>query len=130
MPKSSPIQTSFNAGELSPLLEGRVDINKYSNGCYEMQNMLATVQGPAFKRPGTKFIQSVKTAGNRTALIPFRVSRDTNYIIEVGDQYMRFYTNRGYITASEIATVYDQADLFDSDTFSELIMFSLVMLCT
>lgn len=115
MPKASPIQTSFNAGELSPLLEGRVDINKYSNGCYEMQNMLATVQGPAFKRPGTKFIQSVKTAGNRTALIPFRVSRDTNYIIEVGDQYMRFYTNRGYIAASEIATVYAQADLFDSD---------------
>ena len=31
MAKTSPIQTNFTAGELSPQLEGRVDITKYFN---------------------------------------------------------------------------------------------------
>ena len=29
----APAQTSFNAGELSPLLKGRPTLDKYRNGC-------------------------------------------------------------------------------------------------
>ena len=40
MPKASPIQLSCNAGELSPLIEGRIDLTKYAAGCSVMENFL------------------------------------------------------------------------------------------
>ena len=54
MAEAAPILTSFNAGELSPLLEGRVDLAKYQSGCKVLENFVPTVQGPAIKRSGTK----------------------------------------------------------------------------
>jgi hypothetical protein len=47
MAKASIAQRSFNAGELSPQLKGRTDLEKYANGCDEMINFLPQVHGPA-----------------------------------------------------------------------------------
>jgi hypothetical protein len=46
MAKASPIITSFNGGELSPLIAGRVDVAKYANGMTTMENFLPSVQWP------------------------------------------------------------------------------------
>ena len=54
MPKASHIQTSFNAGELSPTLEGRVDMSKYTSGCAKLENFIPLIQGGAMKRSGTR----------------------------------------------------------------------------
>jgi hypothetical protein len=50
------VQSSFNAGELSPMVNGRIDIEKYYNGCKTLENMIVTPHGGAIKRPGTKYI--------------------------------------------------------------------------
>ena len=40
MPRSYPMQSSFNAGELSPRLVGRTDISKYASGARLVQNLI------------------------------------------------------------------------------------------
>ena len=71
MPKASPIRSTFNAGELSPLMDGRVDIAKYTNGCRRLENFIPAVQGPAVRRGGTRFVAEVKSSANRTWLVRF-----------------------------------------------------------
>lgn len=117
MPKASPIQTAFNAGEWGPLLEGRVDLSKYFLSCRTLENFVCLTQGPAVKRSGTRFVAEVKDSSKATRLLPFEFNVEQAYIIEVGDQYMRFYRNEGRIesppgTPVEIATPYLEADLF------------------
>ena len=91
MSKASPIQTSFNGGELSPTLEGRVDLSKYANGCSKMENFIPLVQGGARKRSGTRFVNPVKDSSKKTRLIPFEFSTTEAYILEFGNLYMRVH---------------------------------------
>lgn len=119
MPKASPIRSSFNAGELSPLLDGRVDVAKYSNGCRVLENFIPTVQGPAVRRGGTRFVAEVKTSANRTWLARFEFSTAQAYVLEFGDQYLRFYTNHGQLQTGTVAayngaTAYAIGDLASS----------------
>lgn len=119
MGTASPIQTNFNGGELSPTVEGRVDINKYTNGCYRMRGFIPLVQGPARRRSGTRFVAEVKNSANRTWLVPFKFSDDVAFVLEFGDQYIRFYTNHGQLLSGglpyEVVTPYTAADLTASD---------------
>lgn len=115
MPRSSPLLTSFNAGEWSPLLHGRPDLAKYTSACRRLENMIATAQGPALRRPGTRFVAETKASG-RVRLIPFQFSTQQAYVIEAGALYFRFYKDAGRIedppgTPVEIATPYEEADL-------------------
>ncbi|MGD9742284.1 MAG: hypothetical protein AB7J30_13035, partial [Hyphomicrobium sp.] len=115
MPRSAPLLTSFNAGEWSPLLHGRPDLAKYASACRRLENMIATSQGPAVRRPGTRFVAEAKTDGE-VRLIPFQFSTEQAYVIEAGDLYFRFYMDEGRIenppgTPVEIATPYGAADL-------------------
>lgn len=95
-----PAITSFNAGEVSPLLLMRSDFAKYDNACKQLQNMLVLSQGPVRRRPGTKYIAEVKDSSKAVRLIPFEYSKTDAYIIEFGDEYARFYRNGGQIVDS------------------------------
>lgn len=115
MPKVSPIQSSFNAGELSPRLAGRTDFDKYRAGCHKLENMMPLVQGPAERRPGTHFVYTTKTQPDRAWLVPFSFNAEQSYAIEMGDRYARFYTQRARLLSAgvpyEITTPYLVADL-------------------
>jgi hypothetical protein len=119
MPTITPIFSSLNAGEFSPLLGGRVDYQKYPKGLKLCENFVPLVQGPLGRRPGTYYVAEVKDSTKRTALVRFEFSTTQAYIIEFGDQYMRFYRNEAQITsggpAYEVATPYTLANLFDSN---------------
>ena len=109
--------TNFTAGELSPRLDGRNDLAKYSAGCATVENMVIYPHGAAARRPGTQYVASVKTPAAKTRLIPFEFSTEQTYILEFGNQYIRFYRNNGQIESSgspyEISTPYLTAELFD-----------------
>jgi len=113
----APAQTSFNAGWLSPLWGGRIDMAKYGNGSYGMDNFLPMPQGPARRRSGTRFTSPTKAMTDRSWMGKFIYSEDDSYIIEIGDGYMRFYTDNGQLllsgapTAWSAATNYVQGDL-------------------
>jgi len=116
MPKASPIQNSFNAGEFSPLLFGRIDLEKYRSALAECTNFIPLAQGPVTRRPGTHYVAEVKDSTKAARLVSFEFSTTQAYIIEFGDQYLRFYMNNGQILASgipyEIVSPYGEADLF------------------
>ena len=89
--------TNFTAGELSPRLDGRNDLAKYSAGCATVENMVIYPHGAAARRPGTQYVAEVKTSANSTRIIPFEFNTEQTYILELGNLYMRFYRNNGQI---------------------------------
>ena len=121
MPRAKPILTSFNGGELSPLLDGRVDQDKYFTGCKTLTNFIPTVQGPARRRGGTRHVGLAKFGAKRAWLADFVFSAGQAYILEFGDLYLRFWTNRGQllggdgVTPYEVATPYSEADLVTAE---------------
>lgn len=108
--------TAFNSGEMSPKLEGRTDIAKYSQGGRRLRNMVPMVHGGATRRPGTYFVAEVKDSSLSTRLIPFIFSTTQAYIVEMGNGYFRFYKDHGQIqsagNAYEITSSFATADLF------------------
>jgi len=108
--------TQFNAGELSPQMEGRTDFARYYNGARTLENMLVRSQGPVTRRPGTKYIATVKDSDDATRVIACQYSTDDTYVLELGDEYMRFYRAGAQVldgTAYELATPWDKSDVFE-----------------
>lgn len=100
MPKVNKTQTSFSAGEVSKQIYGRIDNPRYEQSLFYCQNYLPLIQGPLTRRPGTKYVGYVKDSTKLPTLIPFQFSASQSYILEMGDQYVRFYTNEGQIVTS------------------------------
>jgi len=117
MPRTTLALTSFVSGEFSAKMDGRTDFEKYSSGVKTMENFLVHPQGAATRRVGTQFIAEVKDSSKKVRLIPFEFSTEQTYILEFGDQYIRFYKDKGQIlsggVAYEIASPYLEAELFD-----------------
>lgn len=117
---SQPSRTSivsFNAGELSPYLDARVDQEKYRSGCRQLQNAILEIYGAARRRPGLQFIAEAKHHDKKCRLEDFRFSTTTTFTLEVGDLYMRFFSNGAQVLSGglpyEIVTPWEEADLFD-----------------
>ena len=119
MPRFDPIYTNFSAGEFSPLLTGRVDLEKYQAGCEVLENFIPRPHGPAIRRGGLRFIAQAKFADAKCRMIPFDTGATTGlYHLEVGESYIRFYTEGGRLenppgTPYEIANPYLESELFD-----------------
>lgn len=119
MPTAAVPLTNFTAGELTPLLEARVDLAQYANGCKTLKNFLVHPQGGAYRRGGTQYISDVKTASKKVRLVPFEFSISQAYILEFGENYIRFYTNGGQLVsgspsaAVEVTTTYSESELFE-----------------
>jgi len=119
MADSSPIFTNFTSGELSPRLNGRIDMDKYYNGASTISNFVVLMHGGLTKRPGTRFIREIKTSSGSNSgarLVPFVFSKTQAYVLEFGHNYIRFYKDEGIIVSSgttpyEIATTYTAAQL-------------------
>ena len=94
--------TNFTGGELSPRLDGRNDLTKYASGCKTLQNMVVYPHGSAARRPGTSFVAEVKTSSAFTRLVPFEFSTTQTYILEFGNEYIRFYKDSGSILESNL----------------------------
>ena len=116
MPRQVPALMTFAGGEVSPQLYARTDIDKYGQSVRAMRNMIARPQGPATRRPGTRYIAA--TRGNAAArLIGFEFSVVQAYVIEVSSEgVFRFYMDGGQVLSSglpyEVAHPYG-ADLTD-----------------
>ena len=119
MPRTTLALTSFVSGEFGNKLTGRTDFDKYQSAAKTMENFLVHPQGAATRRVGTQFIAEVKDSSKKTRLIPFEFSTTQTYILEFGNQYIRFYKDKGQIVtgspaaAYEISSPYLEAELFD-----------------
>ena len=89
--------TNFTGGELSPRLDGRTDLTKYSSGCSTLQNLVVYPHGSATRRPGSTFIAEVADSDNKTRLIPFEFSTTQTYMLEFSNLKMRVYKDKGAV---------------------------------
>lgn len=104
MPKASPMVRSFNAGEFSPLLEGRVDLDRYPASLQSLKNYIAAPQGPAISRSGTQFLSPVVDRNEFSALIPFVFSNEQAVVLEFGPNVIRFFDEDSFYS-SELGNV-------------------------
>ena len=98
------IKTSFNAGEFSPSIYGRVDLEKYNSGCITMKNFIPIPQGGATRRSGFEYIADAKNDGKKVRLIPFQFSDEQSYIVECGVDYLRYFKDGGQIITPDAST--------------------------
>ena len=92
-------QRSFSAGELSPELHSRVDLQKYFTGLKTCRNMIVSRSGGVFRRPGTEYVGKAKYGSEfGVRLIDFSFNEDQTYVIELGHYYARFIRNGKYVT--------------------------------
>lgn len=114
--KAAPLQSDFSGGEFSPILGARTDSERYKSSVEICENYIPLIQGPVTRRPGTYFVAEVKDSTKETRLISFEFSTTQAYILEFGDQYIRFYKDNAQIMsgpAYEISSPYLEADLFE-----------------
>ena len=97
MARVSSIITNFRAGEISPRLEGRIDLQKYNEAVKDLSNMVVFPQGGATRRPGTYYAGSSKDGG-KVRLINFEFSDEQAYVLEFGANYVRFFKDGGILT--------------------------------
>lgn len=113
------LNRSFNGGELSPEMFGRIDDVKFATGVATMRNFIALPHGPAANRPGFEFVRAVKDSAKRTRLIPFTFSVDQTFVIELGAGYFRFHTQGATLLTAdgsapyEVSNNYAESALFD-----------------
>jgi len=89
--------TNFTGGELSPRLDGRNDLTKYSSGCKTLENFIVYPHGAAARRSGTTFVAEVASSANKTRLIPFEFSTTQTYMLEFSNLKMRVYKDDGSV---------------------------------
>lgn len=94
MAKVAVIQQNFNAGEFSPLMYGRTDLDKYQGALATCLNTIPQVQGGWTRRPGTRFVAESKDSTKPVRMQRFEFSVTQAYMIEFGHLYMRFYRDR------------------------------------
>ena len=73
--------TNFASGELSPNLNGRVDIQSYYQGASHIENFEIIPTGGIKRRPGT---QRVAELGGNNRIIPFIVNKNFVFVLELG----------------------------------------------
>jgi len=115
----APLLSNFNAGVLSPYMDGRVDLSKYGNGCYRMEGFIPTVQGPIKRRMGFRYVSEVFDSLAKTWLRRFVFSQTQALILEFSPGKLRFYTNHGIVlklgVPYEVTTPYTAGDLTNAD---------------
>lgn len=94
------LQASFAAGELSPSLFARVDFAKYRSGAATMRNFFVDYRSGASTRTGTEFIRPARYLNKPVRLVRFQQSQSVTFILEFGDQYIRFISQGGSIVES------------------------------
>ena len=97
MARVSTIVTNFKSGEISPRLEGRIDLQKYNEAAQTLSNMLVFPSGGATRRPGTYFAGRSKDGG-KVRLVNFEYSDEQAYVLEFGANYIRFFKDGGILT--------------------------------
>lgn len=90
--------SGFLAGELDPMMGGRVETDQYQYGLDTCENFLALELGPLVKRMGFQYIRDADPASSH--LSAFRFSTTQEYVLEWTDGRIRFFTNGGRVEVS------------------------------
>ena len=99
------IQSSLAGGEVSPAIGARVDIDKYKSSLETCENTFVQVHGGVSNRPGLEFVAECKSGTLSTRLIAFEFNTEQTYILEFGNNYIRFHKDGGQILTGTAKTI-------------------------
>jgi len=108
----------FNGGIWSEVLKGRYDLGNYKSAARTCENFIPTRYGQVEKRAGTKHLGYAKNNDKACVLHPFQFSVNTKFVLEFGEQYIRFWSNDLQVetapdTPLEVVTPYLEAELYE-----------------
>jgi len=110
----------FNGGIWSDVLKGRYDLGNYKSAARACENFIPTRYGQVEKRSGTKHLGYAKNNDKACVLHSFQFSVNTKFILEFGEQYIRFWSNDLQVldpndlpNPLEVVTPYLEADLYE-----------------
>ena len=110
MARANALMPAFNAGEFSPRMVARVDLAQYRFAGETFENLLLLQQGGFMRRPGTRYVNAVKTESLKSRLLGFVFSTVQAYAIEAGNNYFRFYKDLGRITVADTDAAISNGD--------------------
>lgn len=93
------IQFAFSAGELSPQLSGRSDVEIYDLGLQEAKNWIVDFRGGISTRPGLEFCDHIQPNSDYVRLCRFRLNNDTanDYLLIFIEGEIRFMQDGAYV---------------------------------
>lgn len=106
MSKVVTIQTDFTAGELSPRLLARTDLDLYKKGTKTFENMICLPHGGSQRAPGFIFVDELYDSTQKGQLFRFVYSRSSAYLIVMNGGQIQFIKDRAFITTGSPATRY------------------------
>lgn len=111
MQPTKPIQNSFTSGELSPWLEGRIDVEQYLRGARTLKNFDVRVSGGIRRRPGTRLIgvSAISDADKPSRMVEFAYSRDDAFALEFYEGGIKLFKD-GQGTGVSVTTIYGTSD--------------------
>lgn len=114
------LQTTFNRGEISPLLGARADIDFWRQSLLYCRNWQVLIHGGIRRRSGTKFIAECHDSTAMSRLMPFVFSQTQSYVLEVSGAAtgkFRFLAQRGIVESGgspyTVTHTYSEANLFE-----------------
>ena len=116
MPRSNPLQESFNVGELSDRLLNRLRFSKYPSGLETCVNLIPLAEGGVIRRSSTRFIAETEDSTVKARLKSFVFGTTQAYMIEMGQRKFRFYRNQARINSNVIGNQIQNGDFTASIT--------------
>lgn len=93
-------QSNFSGGELSPSMQSRTDVSKYQSGVRLARNFQLKPQGGLRFRNGFEQIGEAIQSDFQSWLTSFVVAEQEAYILEFGDNVLRFIRDGAYVLDS------------------------------
>ena len=108
-------QTSFTAGELSPRIMGRTDMDRYAYGLKRCRNAYPVKHGGVRRRPGLRYIAAALSAtAGASVLVAFNEGSTSAWMLEFGNLQVRVRDSAGAVVTT-LASPYSSADLAQLD---------------
>lgn len=111
MPQFQTIKAVLNGGEMSPLMDGRTDSEKYSTGCRLLENFLPRSYGGVFKRPGTQFKLSDSHVQDVVRTIAWKRSTEVNYILGFKVNAIKVWDASDFSLVTTLTTTYTETEI-------------------
>jgi hypothetical protein len=112
------LSRSFAAGEITPELFGRVDLDQFQTGLALCRNFVTLPHGPAVNRAGTAYVLETRASQLRTRLIPFTYSTTQTMVLEFGQYYIRFHTQGKTLLEAALAASVTGNTVTAANTYS------------
>lgn len=110
MPRQTVYQSNFTAGEWSPRLKSRTDLDRYLNSCAWLENMIMFPLGGVTRRSGTRYLGDSLSHAAAGRLIPFEFSSEQAHVLEFGDGALVFWRDDVRTEAPTVAAAITNGD--------------------